>query len=181
MRAGDYEDLVRRHSDRIYTFAFYSLRNREDAEDVTQEVLLRLWKHGQRVAGDLVTAWILRVTRNVCCDVVRRHQTRQGRVEANPDPAAVDAVASPAPGPHEDAEAADFRRRLRVALSSLPEPHRSIVILREIQGLKYDEIAAALGRPLSTVKVYLHRGRKILREQLREVPAYVEASQDHAA
>ena len=64
---------------------------------------------------------------------------------------------------------ADFRRHLRDALEQLADPMKSIVILREIQGLKYHEIADALDVPLNTVRVYLHRGRRRLREQLKEV------------
>jgi len=176
MREGEFQDLVSRHRDRIYTFAFYSLKNREDAEDVTQEVLIRLWKHWQRLDDEFLTAWILRVTRNACCDVVRRRRTHQGKIGDNPHEPEIESMASRDPDPHREAEAADFRRRLRAALRTLPEPHRSIVILREIQGLKYDEIAAAVGKPLNTIKVYLHRGRKLLREQLREVTAYAKAS-----
>lgn len=176
MREGEFQDLVSRHRDRIFTFAFYSLKNREDAEDVTQEVLIRLWKHRKHLADEFLTAWILRVTRNACCDVVRRRRVRQGKTEENAHQPEIESMASHDPDPHHHAEAADFRRRLQAALSTLPEPHRSIVILREIQGLKYDEIAATIGKPLNTIKVYLHRGRKLLREQLREVPAYAKAS-----
>ena len=88
----------------------------------------------------------------------------------------LEAAPSTAPGPQNQAEGAEFRERLKKALGQLPEPHRSIVVLREIQGLAYDEIAAAVDRPLNTVKVYLHRGRKMLREQLREEAAYAQAS-----
>ena len=175
MEKGDFEELVREHRDRVYTFALYSLKNREDAEDVTQEVLIRLWNHWRRLEGDYLKAWILRVTRNACVDAVRRRQTR-GRHEAATDDTALEAAPSQAPGPQSQAEGAEFRDRLEAALAKLPEPHRSIVILREIQGLAYDEIAAAVDRPLNTVKVYLHRGRKMLREQLREETAYAQAS-----
>jgi len=167
---------VEGHRDRIYTFAFYFLRNREDAEDVTQEVLIRLWKHWRRLEGDHLRAWLMKVTRNLCCDTSRRRTTR-GRVEGyDGGDVAVEIAESPAANPEQATEAADFRRRLTAAIKSLPEPQKSIVILREVQGLTYDEIASVVGRPLNTVKVYLHRGRKLLREALREEVAYAEAS-----
>ncbi len=175
MEKGDFEELVREHRDRVYTFALYSLRSREDAEDVTQEVLIRLWNHWRRLEGDYLKAWILRVTRNACIDAVRRRKSRH-RHEAVTDESVVETAKSTAPGPQSQAESAEFRQRLEAALSELPEPHRSIVMLREIQGLAYDEIAAAVDRPLNTVKVYLHRGRKMLREQLREEAAHAQAS-----
>ena len=166
----DFQAAMRRHRDDVYTFACYYLRHREDAEDVTQEVLIRLWKHWRRLDGEQVTAWLRRVTRNACCDLVRRRRTESRRPEtlARFDDSEAERVADGEPGPHAEAEAADFRRRLTAALRELPEPHRSIVILREIQGLKYDEIAATLDKPLNTIKVYLHRGRKMLREHLQE-------------
>ena len=176
MELGDFQALVEGHRNRIYTFAFYFLRNREDAEDVTQEVLIRLWNHWRRLEGAPMKAWLMKVTRNLCCDVSRRRTTR-GRVEGFDDgEAAVELAASPEPDPEHAAEAADFRRRLTAAIKSLPEPQKSIVILREVQGLTYDEIASVVGRPLNTVKVYLHRGRKLLREALREEEAYAQAS-----
>lgn len=175
MEQGDFQELVRKHRDRVYTFAFYSLKNREDAEDVTQEVLIRLWNHFSRLEGEHLAAWIIRVTKNACVDAVRRRQTRF-RHEADGDDDELDRAASTGPTPERDAESADFRRNLQNALREVPEPYRSIVILREIQGFAYEDIAASVNKPLNTVKVYLHRGRKMLREQLREVPAYAQAS-----
>lgn len=174
MELQDFQTLVERHRGRIYTFAFYYLKNREDAEDVTQEVLVRLWDHWRRLEGDHLKAWIMRVTRNACCDASRRRKTR-GNVEAPTEDERIENMESQTADPQRVAEAADFRRRLTDALTQLPEPHRSIVILREIDGLTYDEIAETVGRPLNTVKVYLHRARKMLREHLKEVPAYAQA------
>ena len=71
--------------------------------------------------------------------------------------------------PEDSTTVADTRNKLIAAVDRLPDPYRSIVILREIQDLKYEEISGAMDMPLNTVKVYLHRGRKMLREQLREV------------
>jgi RNA polymerase sigma-70 factor (ECF subfamily) len=172
---GDFQELVRLHRDRVFSVAFYSLKNREDAEDVTQEVLIRMWNHWRRLEGEHLQAWLLRVTRNACVDAVRRRQTRR-RHEADGDDAAIEAAPGGGSDPERDAESADFRRCLTTALAGLPEPYRSIVILREIQDLAYDEIAAAVNKPLNTVKVYLHRGRKMLRDRLREEPAYAQAS-----
>lgn len=175
MEKGEFQELVRQHRDRVFTLAYYSLRNREDAEDVTQEVLIRLWNHWRRLDGDHLKAWLVRVTKNACVDAVRRRQTRRRHEKAGDDEELERTPGSQAT-PERAAESAAFRRRLSEALAELPEPYRGIVILREVQGLAYDEIAAAVDKPLNTVKVYLHRGRKMLREQLREVMAYAQAS-----
>ena len=155
--------LCDQHLDRIYTFACYFLGNREDAEDVTQEVLIRLWERGREIEEADLPAWITRVTRNACIDALRR-RPRAGSTGDD----AFEHIASPAPGPDAEVEAAEFQQRLERALLRLPESHRAIVVLREIQGLKYEEIGEALRLPLNTVKVYLHRGRRELRELLRE-------------
>lgn len=152
--------LLRPHRDRVYSFALRLLGDREDAADATQEVLVRLWQHGQGVPAERRTAWVLRVTRNVCFDVLRARRAR-------PTSALAAEPVSSEPGPDLAAEAGDLRPRLNAALSALPEPFRSIVVLREVEGLAYADIAEALDLPLTTVKVYLHRGRHRLRDALR--------------
>ncbi len=162
-----YEKLVLGYQHRVYGFAFYLLGDREGAEDVTQEVLLRLWKHRDGVDEDRVLAWLLRVTRNACMDELRKRMTYHNLVDV--DSERVDHAMAGGLAPDVETEQADFQRRLQRALNQVAEPYRSIVILREIQDMKYEDIGDALGLPLNTVKVYLHRGRKMLREQLSEV------------
>jgi RNA polymerase sigma-70 factor (ECF subfamily) len=72
------------------------------------------------------------------------------------------------PSPEQDLESQEFRSQLEAALLEIQEPHRSIIILREIQDMKYEQISETLGLPLNTVKVYLHRGRRQLRDVLRK-------------
>ena len=173
MNGDDFHDWVRGYRDRVYNFAFYTLRHAEDAEDVTQEVLIRLWHHRAKLDGPTVLAWLLKVTKNACYDTLRRHKSRRKRFEDGHDEQRLESVPSTTPGPHADAEAEDFQKRLEHALRQLPESYRAIVVLREIEGLKYDEIAEVTGRPISSVKIYLHRGRKMLRQHLSrsEMPA----------
>jgi RNA polymerase sigma-70 factor (ECF subfamily) len=164
-----FEDTAQRYQRRVYSFARYLLSNREEAEDVTQEVLLRLWRHRQGVDEERLGSWLLRVTRNACYDLLRkrRSETAAG-LAPGLDEEAAEGVATPEPGPQALAEATDFRRRLLAALSELGEPYKSVVILREVQGLPHREIGEALGIPEVTVRVHLHRGRKRLREILKE-------------
>jgi RNA polymerase sigma-70 factor (ECF subfamily) len=112
--------------------------------------------------------WLIRVTRNASIDALRKRGSYRALVDEDPEGEATSRFASPGAGPDAAAEAADFRKQLERALHQIHEPYRSIIILREIQDLKYEEIAAALDLPLNTVKVYLHRGRRLLRERLRE-------------
>jgi RNA polymerase sigma-70 factor (ECF subfamily) len=166
--ASAFEKIADRHRDRVFTYAAYCLGDRDDAEDVTQEVLVRLWRHWESLDDAHMVPWLIHVTRNLCIDTLRRRRTQRGMVAEDPEGLAMERAASPMPGPAALAETADFQAHVQDALRDLPEPYRSIVILREIQDLKYEEIGAALGMPLNTVKVYLHRGRRKLRDRLRE-------------
>jgi RNA polymerase sigma factor (sigma-70 family) len=192
----DFEAAVARHQRQVYTFAHYFLASREEAQDVTQEVLLRLWRHAERLDESMLGAWLMRVTRNACYDVLRRRKagsgfssgdggsraaettatgrraaggSRDGRQAID----AVESLASRELNPEQQVLAADFDRRLRQALAEVPEPYRSVLIMREIEELPYQEISDALEVPLNTVRVHLHRGRQKLRELLRPEVAHV--------
>jgi RNA polymerase sigma-70 factor (ECF subfamily) len=172
----DFETAVRRHQRRVFTFAHYFLSNWEEAEDVTQEVLIRLWRNRSKVGLDRVGSWLLTVTRNACYDRLRQRRSVARLVESDSDGQGALHVATEEPDPEAQAGSAQLGRRLLMALSQLTEQQRSVVILREIQGLSYQEIAEVLSVPLSRVKVTLHRGRQQLREHLREVYDHALAS-----
>jgi len=165
----EFEHTVRRYRDRVYGFAVHFLGDRREAEDVTQEVFIRLWNHHHNLDGVSAQAWLFRVARNSCIDVYRH--TRLQRSVVSDDEAGMERVAADSQSPDQWTEQQIVEEHLQTALDSLSEPQRSIVILREIQGLKYDEICQALQLPMATVKVYLHRGRRTLRKQLSEIYA----------
>ena len=158
---------VQKYQHRIFGFAVYFLGDRTEAQDVTQDVFLRLWQHRDAVDEDRLLGWLLRVTRNACVDALRKRKAQRNVM--TPDTDALGYTPGTNPTPDACAEAADFQGHLERALTRIAEPYRSIVILREVQELKYEEISGAMNLPLNTVKVYLHRGRKMLREQLSEV------------
>lgn len=160
-----FERLVHQYQHRVYGFARYFLGRQMLAEDVTQEVLLKLWEHLDEVDEDRLLGWLLRVTRNACVDKVRKN-TSYRKVVAQAPEDGLDHALDDGLTPDAEAEAADFQRHLTRALARLAEPYRSIVILREVQDMKYEEISGAMDLPLNTVKVYLHRARKMLRTEL---------------
>ncbi|MFQ5572007.1 MAG: RNA polymerase sigma factor [Rhodothermales bacterium] len=162
-----FERYVRTYQHRVYGFAVYFLGDRDEAADVTQDVLLRLWQHRDTVEEERLLGWLLRVARNACVDVLRKRKARRHLM--TPEGDNVGQAAGSEPAPDACAEAVDFQQHLERALTQIAEPYRSIVILREVQELKYEEISGAMNLPLNTVKVYLHRGRKMLREQLSKV------------
>ena len=157
-------DIVAAYRHRVFGLAMRLLGDREDAADVTQDVLVRLWQRGGAVPPEQQTAWVLTVTRNACLDVLRKRQTRETYTPPAHDAAEATSMTH---GPDVLAEASDFRARIERALAGLSEPYRSIVLLREVEDHTYEDIATAVGLPLNTVKVYLHRGRQRLRDALR--------------
>lgn len=178
---GDFQALVEEHRDRVYSLACYLLGDRDDAADATQEVLLRLWRslpELERSGGDResLVPWLLRVTRNCCFDVMRRSRTRRSALGHPEAPDVVDRTPADDPDPERLAASSDLGRHLRRAVQALAEPYRSVLILREVQEMKYQEISETLEMPLNTVKVNIHRGRKMLRERLKEVMAHAPAS-----
>jgi RNA polymerase sigma-70 factor (ECF subfamily) len=171
MRRTDFEAAVATHGQKVYTLAVYLLANREEAEDVAQEVLIRLWRRGHEVSADRIGSWLISVTRNACIDTIRRRKDGS-RVGLDDEVAAQ--LREWAPGPETLSQASQVRTQILRALEGLSEPSRSVVILREVQGYSYQEIGDALEMPLSSVRVTLHRGRRRLREMLSE-------ERDHAA
>jgi RNA polymerase sigma-70 factor, ECF subfamily len=163
----DFRELAEEYAGRIFTYARYSLRHREDAEDVTQEVLVRLWKHHDAIEAGSTATWVMRVTRNLVIDVSRRRQARTAVFADGLEGAEVAALAATGRAPDAEAGRAEWREQIEAAVARLEEPYRSIVVMREIQGLAYEEIAEAMNMPLGTIKVYLHRARRRLRDSLR--------------
>lgn len=170
IRELEFKFLCERHSDEIYRYARALLANETDAEDATQEVLLRLWRNLPRVYPFNLRAWLLQTTRCYCLDQIRRRSNRAAPVpledellDNQPDELAVN-----------PSLAADSSLRLeqaRHALLKLPENLRSVFLLYEVNGLRYREIARTLGLPLNTVKVYLSRARaKLSNLNIQETP-----------
>ena len=163
----EFDAVVDRCQRIVFTYACYFLHDRASAEDLTQEVFLKLWRHWAKIDLERVDGWLLRVTRNACYDALRLRRTA-GNHLANLPAGALESRPDSRPGPAERAQATDVRRLFRQGLAQLTEPLRSVLILREVLGYKYVEVAEALEIPLNTVRVYIHRGRRRMREQLKE-------------
>ena len=178
-RGGDelaWEWLVRRCQGRVYGLAYHYLGSAEDARDVAQEAFVRVYRQLASFEGDRFMAWLLRITRNLCIDQLRRRKTRPPaedvRADAGGDTAPRDAAPSP-----EQAWLADARRRLvHQALQRLDGANREVILLKDIQGLRLDEIADLLGLPIGTVKSRAHRARLELARQVVAIdPSYADA------
>lgn len=165
----EFEEAVEAHQGRVFTLAFYILGRREDAEEILQEVLLRLWNHRRKLDTHRLGAWLTRVTRNACYDHLRRRTSAGRDAILAVESTELERAAGSDPDPERCTASAELRRRIFRELAAMAEPFKSVLILREIQQLKYREIADALQLPLNSVRVYLHRGRRRLRQRLREV------------
>lgn len=167
----NFNENAEAYANDIYTFAYYWLGNPQDAEDVAQDVLVRLWRHEATVSPEKVRSWVMKVTRNACTDFARkRSRTRNlldlfkregghGKGNGNTHP-------------QKAVELGEMREQVRLALDAVREPYRSLVIQREIQGLSYKELAESFDMPVNRVKVFLHRGRGMLRGQLEKELAH---------
>ncbi len=161
--------LCQRHSDDIYRFSRSILANAEDAEDATQEILLKLWRNVSDVSTLRARGWIMKTTRNHCLNMLRQ-RSRAAAVLSGGD-GDPDAMTDES---NQSAEAilygTELRSRIDGALNQLPEKLRSVFVLYEVNGMKYREISECLDIPFNSVKVYLLRSRSRLKEILtREV------------
>lgn len=162
-----FESLVSAYERRVYALALRSTGSQEDAADVTQEVFLRAYKSLDTFRGDSgFSTWLYRITINLCVDLARKkkHTATEPLDEQVHDIPEI----HPAHNPEQALESSELRRELDIALSMVSEEHRKIVILRDVAGMTYADIAAALSIEEGTVKSRLARARAALRKILIE-------------
>ena len=170
--------LVERYQDRAYGLALRVMRDEEQARDVVQDAFLKAYRSLDRFEGrSSFYTWFYRVVMNLCIDAKRRQPP--GRMvewdEAHALEApvgtgldAVDSARQRASGPAGDLERAELRETIRRAIEELPDDARQTLLLREVDGLSYSEIAKSLGVPKGTVMSRLHHARRRLRTLLTE-------------
>lgn len=157
-----WEQVARDYGRFLYTVAYRLTGNADDAEDLVQEVLLRVRRGLDTWRPGSMEGWLSRIATNAFLDQVRRHRRR--RTVALPEDA--DRVVAPERPPEEMLSSERLGEEVQAALSSLPPEYRSAVVLCDVAGLSYQEIADALGIPVGTVRSRIHRGRALLREAL---------------
>ena len=178
-RQGDdlaWEALVRRFQGRVYSVACHYLRDREEARDVAQEIFVRVYEHLDGFHGDLAfLPWLLRLARNMCIDALRRRKARPPAEDVVID--GTTPLAAAAPTPEEATASRAAGELVHRAMDRMSESDREILMLREIQGLPLDQIAALLGIPIGTVKSRCNRARIDLAARVRRLdPSYGGAS-----
>ncbi len=153
---------------KLLRFAYRLLGNEEDAKDIIQDALLKVWHHKERM-NDLqnLEAWCMRITRNLALDRLKSKKFRQADELDN-----VRELPSATRNPHATMEQSDTMKKVHQVIQALPEKYRTIIQLRDMDGYTYQEIADILEVEMSEVKVNLHRARKTVREQLQNMHVY---------
>jgi RNA polymerase sigma factor (sigma-70 family) len=157
-----WEDIVRDHGDRVYRLAYRLAGNQHDAEDITQETFIRVFRSLDAFQPGSFEGWLHRITTNVFLDIARRRQ--RIRMEALPEE--TDRIAGREPSPEAAFEAANLDPDLQAALDDLLPEFRAALVLCDVEGLSYEEIGQTLGVKLGTVRSRIHRARQALRAGL---------------
>ncbi|WP_423833876.1 RNA polymerase sigma factor SigE [Streptomyces manipurensis] len=169
-----WEEIVSTHSARVYRLAYRLTGNQHDAEDLTQEVFVRVFRSLSTYTPGTFEGWLHRITTNLFLDMVRRKQ--RIRFDALGDDAA-ERLPSREPSPQQVLHDTHFDADVQQALDTLAPEFRAAVVLCDIEGLSYEEIAATLGVKLGTVRSRIHRGRSHLRKALKHRSPAARAEQ----
>lgn len=162
-----FAELVRLHEKKVYNLALRICGNAEDAADAAQDAFVSAWKGLPNFRGEAgFSTWLYRLASNAAIDLLRRNKRQRGEVSLD----GLGAGSVPVdgePSPQELAEGAELREAVAAGLAQLSEAHRQALVLREMQEMRYEEIASALGVDLGTVKSRISRARGALRKILR--------------
>ena len=163
LKKGDreaFEALISEYQQKIYALSFSLLGNHEDALDTVQEVFIKIYKNISSFNGDsALSTWIFRITKNACYDHLRKNKKFiEGEIPEN--------MADASPLPDEVFQKKEVRRAVREALHSLPTKYKTVLLLREYEGLSYGEISKVLDISEGTVKSRISRAREYLLKEI---------------
>ena len=169
-----FEELVRRFRNDVFRLAYYFVRDREEAWDLSQEVFIKVHRSLGRFRGEAnFKTWLLRITANQCKDYLKKRRL--------PTVAFDDRIRAERPsgrlGPRRALEAQEIGEAIQAALQKLPHKHRTAFVLREFEGLTYEEMAQVMQCSLGTVMSRLHHARKKMQRALIQMGA-VEGESD---
>ncbi len=171
-KAGDNEAftlLVKAYQNKVYSLAYYVTKNHHDAEDVAQEVFIKMWRALPTYRGDAPDAWVMKIAKNTCLDFIKLKK----RVEPLEYEVDGESVERPIPdtdvqsNPPEAAAQTEQRQHVAKAILQLSEEHREILTLRYMDGLSYEQLCDVLDVGMGTVKSRLARAKKSLQNILK--------------
>ncbi|MEN8227635.1 MAG: sigma-70 family RNA polymerase sigma factor [Bacteroidota bacterium] len=164
MKSSEFKLLVMPYSSRLYRMAYRLMNNREEAEDIVQEVYVKLW--GMRNELDKynsIEALSIRITRNLCLDQLRRRKVNQDALKAEKLKEASHSVT-----PAEELDKKEKTELIHTLIAALPEPQRSLVHLRHLEEKEYEEISEMVNMNINAIRVSISRARKQMREMLEK-------------
>ena len=154
------------YKNKLFRYALRIVGSEMEAEDVVQEVLIKVWKKKKELESiENKEAWCMTVTRNLALDKLRRRKMILDDVDNHRD------ISDHAMSPYRSLQSEDTMNIIRNAINQLPESQQQVIHLREVEGYTYQEIAEITGYSLDKVKVYLHRARIALRHKLTSIYA----------
>ncbi len=167
-------DLVKQYQAQIYQHALYLLNNPDDAKDVTQETFIKAWNSNAELRLETVQSWLLKCANNLCIDLLRRRRFQVPLTTGNTEEIETlvhhqheDMTSdSSNPSPEELYIRQERQQLIRQVIAQLPVHFRTVVIMREINELSFEEIAETLKQPVGTVKSNMFRAKKKLRDIL---------------
>ena len=160
-----WSELVQAHADSVYGLAYRLTGNQQDAEDLTQETFMRVFRSLKSYRPGTFEGWLHRITTNLFLDMVRHRQVI--RMEALPEN--YDRVPGTLKTPEQAVDDAMLDPDLEIALAELQPDYRAVVVLCDVVGLTYEEIASTLGLKMGTVRSRIHRARSSLRATLERL------------
>ena len=184
VRTGDqraFKQLVERYQRKVYGVAFGMMHNKEDARDVAQEAFVKVYRYLEYFKGEAsFSTWLFRITSNICIDLMRKRGQTKGLTHVEFDESVKQDTAEAQIGalgsllgtnPQKSALRKELGDKINEALSEIPEAHRQILLLREVEGMSYEAIAQTLNVPKGTVMSRLFHARLKMQTKLNN---YVE-------
>ncbi|MDN5200454.1 sigma-70 family RNA polymerase sigma factor [Fulvivirgaceae bacterium BMA10] len=167
MTLEDFKELVLPVKNKLFRFALSFLKNEEEAKDVVQEVLIKIWHKGKEISFyNNIEAWCMTMVKNQSLDKLKSKHFNLPGVDDHKE------IATYAPDPHHYSELSDTMKLIENTIETLPEKQKYVIRLRDIEGFSYQEISEILELDLNQVKVNLFRARKKIKHELLNAEAY---------
>ncbi|MBI2795946.1 MAG: sigma-70 family RNA polymerase sigma factor [Gemmatimonadetes bacterium] len=172
-----FREIIRRYERPVFSLVYRMVRDREVAEDLSQEAFIKVLNHIDKYRPEFkLSSWLFKIANNVAIDHLRKRQIETISIDGSPHAASlaeIEAtsfdVESGGENPLQELEARELGSAIERAIAKLRPEYRACIMLRHVEGRSYEEIAATLDLPLGTVKTYIHRARHELREALEDL------------
>ena len=174
-----FEDLIDRHQQKVFNIAYRMCGNYDDASDMAQEALIKAYLNFDKFDGkSQFSTWLYRVTTNSCLDQIKKNKkipltSLDSEIETN-EGSTVREIESRGKTPEQELESKELSKEINECIKQLPAKHRTVIILRDINGMAYEEIAKTLNCSVGTVKSRVNRARSALKKLLTNSELFLE-------